>query len=76
MGRGTCGVLAWSSGVDTWCDGKVESAAFESEPACEVRHNRRGYVAAPNELKQSHSATSTSRGRSVQTSCSPLDPNN
>ena len=28
---GTCGVLAWSSGVDTWCDGKVESAAFESE---------------------------------------------
>jgi len=31
--RHVCGVgrVAWSSGVDTWCDGKVESAAFESE---------------------------------------------
>ena len=44
--RHVCGVgRAWSSGEDTWCDGKVESAAFESE---RVRYtmNSQSYTSA------------------------------
>jgi len=33
--RGTCGVHAWSSGVDaTWCDGKVDEVRHLRASAC------------------------------------------